>query len=750
MKNENNFKLIAIRPLSNCDNRFSKNLNKGEIYKFYNEYKFLNKDNIEVEINDEVSNIEFKQSVPSNFYNIKTADNHELNINISAIVGKNGSGKSSLMELFYATIYLFSTNENILYPNIDSIKQREKIILKNEKKDKKKQNEIFYEEKLKTFQMLSKFNNDETNDEKYLEELKKQFIVFIERENILNSLDRNKRKNLDEVKEGLENIYLFKKQLAVELYYEIDNLFFKLSINEGISEVDIINKDLAVSRDLKLDNLLNKPFNFSDYFFYTISINYSHYGLNSMFMGDWITNLFHKNDGYKTPIVINPMRTNGNYNINDEIKFAKYRLLSNLLIEAKNKEKGTDIYITDNQYVANVRFTINRTKIKKRFVDDRGEIVSGNPKELNLLMDLYGEFFPTYELIDVRTSTNKFIDLISNYIIQKVSKISFTYEGFYEGYQNPNLFPNNRNDIFLKKLKDDSSHVTTKLKQALNFLIHNNNIQFKKFEELLIEGNEYVDFTLTELLDWMGTPDSFEIINHIPPSIFDIEFILKDVEKTTNEVSTFNELSSGEQQMIHAIQSVIYHINNLQSVNYSVVDRTSYKSINIIFDEIELYFHPEYQRKFIDELLKAFKKTYLGSKEGIKSINIQFLTHSPFILSDIPSGNILKLENGNKKSFDENEKTFGANIHEQLTQSFFMESTTGEFALRKINKIVNFYYLVRDSDDKKIKELQDEYSVYKDEFHFIMNNIGEDVIKAFLENHIGYIEEYLSINKNNE
>lgn len=690
MKNENNFKLIAIRPLLNCDKRFSKNLNKGEIYQFYNEYKFLNKEKSKVKTNDEVSNIEFKQSVPRSFYNIKTADNHELNINISAIVGKNGSGKSSLMELFYATIYLFSTNENILYHNIDSIKQREKIILKNEKEEKKIQSEIVTVEKLKTFQMLSKFESYKTNDEKYLEDLKKQFIIFIERENILNNLITNKEKNLNEVKQQLENIDLFKRQLAVELYYEIDNLFFKLSIINGVSKVDIINKNLLVSRKLRLGNLSSKPFNFSDFFFYTISINYSHYGLNSMFMGDWIEKLFHKNDGYKTPIVINPMRTKGNYDINNEIKFGKYRLLSNLLIEAKNKERRTDVFITDNQCVANVRFRINKNKIKKKNVDDRGEIVSGTSKELNLLMDLYNVFFPTYELIDIRTSKNKFIDLISNYIIQKVSKISFTYEGFYEGYQNPNLFPNNRNDIFLKKLKDDSSHVTTKLKQALNFLIHNNNIKFKKFEELLIEGNEYVDFTLTELLDWMGTPDSFEIINHIPPSIFDIEFILKDVEKTTNEVSTFNELSSGEQQMIHAIQSVIYHINNLQSVNYSVVDRTSYKSINIIFDEIELYFHPEYQRKFIDELLKAFKKTYLGPKEGIKSINIQFLTHSPFILSDIPSGNILKLENGNKKSFDENEKTFGANIHEQLTQSFFMESTTGEFALRKINKIVNF------------------------------------------------------------
>ena len=365
MKNENNFKLIAIRPLSNCNERFIKNLNKGEIYKFYNDYKFLNKENIEVEINDEVSNIQFEQSIPRDFYNIKSADNHSLSVNISAIVGKNGSGKSSLMELFYAAIYLFSINENILYPNVDSINERKKIILRRNKEDKITQNEIVSTEKFKTFQILSKCKDYKTDDERYFEELKKQFLLFVERENILNDLDRKKEKNLSEVKQGLENISLFKKQLAVELYYEIDNLFFKLSINKGVSKVDIINKDLAASRNLKLDTLLSKPFNFSDYFFYTISINYSHYGLNSMFLGDWIKNLFHKNDGYKTPIVINPMRTNGNYNINDEIKFAKYRLLSNLLIEAKNKDKETDIFITDNQYVTKVRFTINKNKIKK-------------------------------------------------------------------------------------------------------------------------------------------------------------------------------------------------------------------------------------------------------------------------------------------------------------------------------------------------------------------------------------------------
>ncbi|MBC5837638.1 AAA family ATPase [Flavobacterium muglaense] len=750
MNNENNFKLIAIRPLSDCNERFLKNLNKGEIYQFYNDYKFLNKKNKEVGINDDVSDINFASSVPKDFYNIESADGHNLNINISAVVGKNGSGKSSLMELFYASIYLFSINENILYPNVNSINERKKIILKKEKEDKKTQNEIVSTEKLRTFQMLSKFKNYQTNDEKYFEELKKQFVLYIERENILKDLDRKKTKNLNEVKNDLNNIELIKTQLAVELYYEIDSLFFKLSIKKGLSKVELINKDLAISRSLVIDDLLDKPFNFSDYFFYTISINYSHYGLNSLFLGDWITNLFHKNDGYKTPIVINPMRTEGNYDINKEIKFAKYRLLSNILIEAIHSKKDDKIFITDNQYIDKVRFKINSKKVKNKYVDDKGEIISGSSKELNLLMDLYDVFFPTHELIQLRTSKNKFIDLISNYIIQKISKISLTYEGFYEGYQNPVLFPNNKNDVFLQKLVDDSSHITTKLKQALNFLIHNNNTNFKKFEELILEDNEFVDFTLNELSDWMENPDFFEIINHIPPSIFDIEFILKDSKSIDNTTSTFNDLSSGEQQMIHAIQSVIYHLNNLQSVNYSIVKRVSYKSINIVFDEIELYFHPEYQRKFINELLKSLEKIYLGKEGGIESINIQFLTHSPFILSDIPTNNILKLENGNKLVLEYPEKTFGANIHEQLTHSFFMESTIGEFAIKKIEKIVEFYYLVRNSNDKEIITLRKEYLIIKDEFNFIMNSIGEEIIRGLLENHIGYIEEYLSINENYE
>ena len=54
------------------------------------------------------------------------------------------------------------------------------------------------------------------------------------------------------------------------------------------------------------------------------------------------------------------------------------------------------------------------------------------------------------------------------------------------------------------------------------------------------------------------------------------------------------------------------------------------------------------------------------------NINILFITHSPFILSDIPKQNVLFLENG-KPSEKKNMNTFGANITDLLADSFFIE-----------------------------------------------------------------------------
>tara|TARA_B100001115_G_C15824630_1_gene410447 strand:- start:915 stop:1832 length:918 start_codon:yes stop_codon:yes gene_type:complete len=189
-----------------------------------------------------------------------------------------------------------------------------------------------------------------------------------------------------------------------------------------------------------------------------------------------------------------------------------------------------------------------------------------------------------------------------------------------------------------------------------------------------------------------------QIINHIPPPIFQVEIILSSIDE--REESSFESLSSGEQQLIHSIQSVLYHLNNLNSVFEANDDRKQYNAVNIMYDEIELYFHPEYQRQLLDRLLTAINRLTIKS---IKNINIQFSTHSPFILSDIPGSNILCLKNGTPVKNITLGKSFAANIHDLLANEFFMkESFMGEHAKKKIEQCIlylNYHKTIKDKKD---------------------------------------------------
>ena len=54
------------------------------------------------------------------------------------------------------------------------------------------------------------------------------------------------------------------------------------------------------------------------------------------------------------------------------------------------------------------------------------------------------------------------------------------------------------------------------------------------------------------------------------------------------------------------ISSIVYHLKNIDSVEEAKYNGPThieymfqYKNVSIVLDEIELYFHPEFQRKFI-------------------------------------------------------------------------------------------------------------------------------------------------------
>lgn len=89
--------------------------------------------------------------------------------------------------------------------------------------------------------------------------------------------------------------------------------------------------------------------------------------------------------------------------------------------------------------------------------------------------------------------------------------------------------------------------------------------------------------------------------------------------KSNNDKIKFSSLSSGEKQQIYSINSIFYHLINLESIPKDG-NRISYEYINIILEEIELYFHPEYQRTYIYKLIEGIKKLNLKKIKGINFI----------------------------------------------------------------------------------------------------------------------------------
>lgn len=689
------FKLLAIRPLTGCDKSFLKNLTPGQIYSLYHNYSFhvANHDKIKLTANDKVCFIS-KSASPPEIYRTTTADGHNLDISISAIAGKNGSGKSSLIELFFASIYLYCAKKKILEPNLDSLRKDFKNVEKTLSLNEKQSTNII-KERADIVKGLSDLNGKVSL--KTFESIKNKIKNFIKLENDLQEKNTFLNSELKKITDQENKITEISKKLRAEIYYQIGDQFYCLQLNYNTNDnkqhCDIFSIPDLQKPQLKSKKISSNNKEFGALFFYTIAVNYSHYALNSLYIGDWITSLFHKNDGYKTPIVISPMRTEGNFDINSEINFAKYRLLTNKLQEYSSGKKDK-IYIAENHFIDKIIFTLNWKKVdsipkKVRF---RLNKMSGTPRDINMLNTFLSSYLSSEEIFIFQNDFS-LKQIVSNYLINKINSIPEKYPWFGTGYHFSSNSKHVENDHFFHSLKKDKSHVTYKLKQTVNFLkrslSNNEGFNITK-EQVERRANVKFEFTLESLVEWMGSQSGREIMAHLPPSFFDIDFKLTN---GTDSNYLFSALSSGEQQLVHTIQSVIYHINNIQSAHLGEGERYKYNNVNIIYDEIELYFHPDYQRRFIADLLKEFERFYIGGNTGIESLNIVLLTHSPFILSDIPSNNVMLLDSDekSKKSIPKipESQTFAANINELLADGFFLKGTLiGRHAENRITEAI--------------------------------------------------------------
>lgn len=672
------FKLLAIRPLQNCDKRFLKNLQKGTIYKFYTEYTYLDVDDNQIETGDRnVVKVTFEKSIPYDLYNTD-----DLTINVSALVGKNGSGKSSLLELFYASCYVIASRKQILKDN------------------------AYY---------MQLFEESENRD-----------IRFIK------------------LAQEIESVY---DDLNVEFFYQIGNCIYGVRLEafniyhfiiKGSNDKFIKNNlypnnpEFAIYQDNEqLDS--NLRFVFNDVFFYTISINYSLYGLNDKILGNWATELFHKNDGYQTPLVVNPFRREGNIDVNSELHLAQTRLFTNILL-SNNKE------ILYEKEIDTIVFQIDTEKYVDK-IDENLDLLFDNFKKergldnVNFFTDVYNSLYggKEYGNISPFTTPRPNFEYLVKYLFRKIIKISQVYSE----YDGDTLIENDKVVFanfftFLSKLKEDKSHITLKLRQTLNiirFNILSENEQTNDYEIWSNDdkGNFFFRIKIDRLIARINAlyEDKFSYEEVLPIGCYNTIIWVANNKNDVETISNLDILSSGEQHLLHSIQSILYHILNINSVWGSKTQKIKYQYINVILDEIELYFHPEFQRIFLFALRNKIKNLKI---DNIKGLNIIFCTHSPFILSDIPKECTLKLEEGSiKPSFREN--TFGANIHDLLDDDFYLKNGfMGEFAKNKILSLIN--YLDEEKEDIIIFE---NYSWNKENSLEFINIVGEPILQSTLK-----------------
>lgn len=625
----------------------------------------------------------------------------------------------------------------------------------------------------------------------------------------------------------IEHVYA---SVAVYLDHEVKILTVK-GRNVSISTIDE-NDHCDTAKILKepFDGEVDEPLKYQkgkhaylSEWFYTIVSNYSLYAYNyrdydsertsvaklKRLYGDiehlkqedcfWLKGVFHKNDGYQTPVVVHPMREEGYINASKENMLGKNNLVNLAFYEVlETNVEGKTIHefplrIINNTYEV-VGFTFkykdeneyegfeelylgkllsaNKNKdekeyLKQRFVSMINPICKFWAKQMRLILNENVESLPNLK----RQAWE--------YVAYKTLKIIQTYKPYERDWKwlIGNCYQENQIERYIHDLLGDQTHRTKKLRQQLAFLVFLGTEGYYAIQadvvlandiDVFIKENEGKFFYESEKKRNKPTTNfKFQKEDLLPPPIADVTLmIVKREDKKTFESNPksvglipFTGLSSGERQIAYTLGNVLYHLVNLNSTLHDVsiekehLSFLKYHHVCMLMDEVELYYHPDLQRKFVKLLLDSITSVPL---DNIYDINITLVTHSPFVLSDIPQSNILCLQKGESES--RQGQTFGANIVDLLNESFFLQGTIGDIAQSCINEVVEFYFKhrryqesLRENENKQgwliNMGLAKKFEEWKSKFDYVTSIIGEEYLQKELR---GMFDELVDFYDNKE
>lgn len=653
---------IAIRVLS-ADSVGKRKLEVGKFYYFLSGFEIQENGNIHIE------EMRLHEDVLYNDYFVGNKSNPT--ISVSAIVGENGAGKSSVIEFYIRMINNFAAatiGEYEVNPGAQHLHFIDGI-----------RGELYY--------MINTT----------------PYKLKIENRNVALSSYSQRAKMVD-------------RPIVVYIPYNTEDIFNnELSVNP-YEENELYPIEAYRSKKIRNRQVQNNIDELYKHFFYTYVSNFSSYAYNTndfanecnsdryeelirkskkkrytIEQKNWLNGIFHKNDGYQTPIVLAPFRNEGNIDINTENLLARERLLS--LIIAPNSEFRT---INGHLNITGFKLNLKNKKYDIKYLKQNIGFSRLQQKGYDDFRESIIKYWSDCISIDLLQYRNrKFYDEAIVYLVCKTLKISKTYRQYNKFYRDHYgiSFKINHDVLYdlIKRLYLDKSHITKKIRQILGYIVYG------IYDDITNE-NSIIDIAKIQTKNVFSQKSSFiySIDDLVPPPIFDVNICLRNNE--TGDDVQFETLSSGERQQVYSISSLLYHLSNINSVWFDTNgQRVVYDHLNVILEEIELYFHPELQRTYLKRLFDGIKQVDIPN---IKSLNICFVTHSPFVLSDIPARNILALKKDTRDTEKISLSTFGANIHEMLKNSFFLKNgSIGDYASWVITQIIESLQNVADKKE---------------------------------------------------
>lgn len=575
------------------------------VYAYIDKYRTFSKQEIlfskkfEIKYNKEKTSLRIKEN--PNYFNI-----YPQNIvNINGILGKNATGKTSLLHLIADSTYAYQRNKIRINPH-----------------------------KPIHFLTVEEYENNSDEEVKYWDSY---FLLYFVGK---DKYGKNKFVFESNYPEQYQNIFTFENEIDFE-HNKRRWSFITFSVTDSDNENQIkarIDNNSDLIRKNKI--LLFEKMSYISAFRYAI------------------TSQEHPDRGFKRNVV--PMDTAF---LQDKTKY----LIKMMRTEKRELYKNSEyvLRLTFNDYYKMLEYYGD-----EHYEDDIGELISDyryfektNLKEWEKITLAFLQAYAGAKYVEV---SRKQRDKNAKLELNNISKFEETL--------NINNFNSGR-ELYLYIIKiflTEEEYGEFEISELTleEFLKKAKNFDFK-YEYHQENGRSNLDIKIT------AESRIGEVIKTFYDKFLDLEANVslskeKDSILSGMIAADFIKMSEGEKENLGLFAAINNQIN---------VANDGYI---LAFDEIERSLHPEVSRKLIYDLIMLLKEY----KD--KEFQIILSSHSPFIVSDLLSTNIVSLDNnaGDSHVTKLVEETFGQNIHVLLKSQFFLNSFIGEYSKEVINRIV--------------------------------------------------------------